>query len=62
MAELKIYRVTKVEAPPAEPATGRHSNKKRKIRIIDAHGAVLELVLFGADASNLLVRTTGVPR
>ncbi|GIK30434.1 MAG: hypothetical protein BroJett007_35720 [Chloroflexota bacterium] len=62
MAEFKIYRVVKVEAPPAEPATGRYSTKKRKLRIIDAHGAVLELVLHGADDRALLVRTKEVPR
>lgn len=62
MAEFKIYRVAKIEAPKAESATGRYSTKKRKIRIIDAHGAVLELVLYGADESALLVRTKEVPR
>lgn len=62
MAEFKIYRVVRVEAPKAEPATGRYSTCKRKIRIIDVHGAVLELVLFGADDSALLVRTKEVPR
>lgn len=62
MAEFKIYRVVKVEAPKAEPATGRHSTRKRKLRIIDAHGAVLELVLFGADDKALLIRTKEVSR
>ena len=59
--EIKVYRVARIEAPKAEPATGRYSTAKRKVRIVDVNGVTVELVLFGEDASKLLVRTTGVP-